>query len=408
MSTNQQQQRVTKKSEQCSLSSSSQVNKDVNKSIQELQTSINNLKHKLFRYESLVDDVTKIKSIIEDEDSGVVKSLKYVSEQSECNYDEIHSIRSENAQLRGEVDLLRAMIIKMDRKMGHLEHEVTDLRSRSMRDNILIHNFAYTPGENLSESIPQLIHEVLGVHVSFVRIHRNSVKGMMNSRPVSITAKLVDRSKKDEILQAQKAKKLQRVKLPFFITSQDPPVVLEERKRLYAISDSLREQKIKSKVERGRLILPNGEYYRDPVPKIETADALQITPDAIDALQLPTHSTQPTKLKGSEILATGVKVSSVEEVQDLYRKVCVDPYSAAADHRILVYRFVDSAGKTHESFWDDGEHGAGRRLLQYMKTNQINNVGVVITRWSGPRHLGPDRWRIMEEHLCEVANTLDG
>lgn len=110
------------------------------------------------------------------------------------------------------------------------------------------------------------------------------------------------------------------------------------------------------------MILPNGEYYRDPVPKIETADALQLTPDAIDALQLPTHSTQPTKLKGSEILATGVKVSSVEEVQDLYRKVCVDPYSAAADHRILVYRFVDSAGKTHESFWDDGEHGAGRRL----------------------------------------------
>uniref|UniRef100_A0A8W8J317 Impact N-terminal domain-containing protein n=1 Tax=Magallana gigas TaxID=29159 RepID=A0A8W8J317_MAGGI len=78
---------------------------------------------------------------------------------------------------------------------------------------------------------------------------------------------------------------------------------------------------------------------------------------------------------------------------------------SAADHRILVYRFVDSAGKTHESFWDDGEHGAGRRLLQYMKTNQINNVGVVITRWSGPRHLGPDRWRIMEEHLCEVADT---
>lgn len=100
----------------------------------------------------MVDDVTKIKSIIEDEDSGVVKSLKYVSEQSECNYDEIHSIRSENAQLRGEVDLLRAMIIKMDRKMGHLEHEVTDLRSRSMRDNILIHNFAYTPARTYQKA----------------------------------------------------------------------------------------------------------------------------------------------------------------------------------------------------------------------------------------------------------------
>lgn len=98
------------------------------------------------------------------------------------------------------------------------------------------------------------------------------------------------------------------------------------------------------------------------------ADALQITPDAIDALQLPTHSTQPIKLKGSQIFATGVKVCSVEEVKDLYRKVCVDSYSAAADHRNLIYRFVDSAGTIHESFWDDGENGASRRVLQYMKT----------------------------------------
>lgn len=82
----------------------------------------------------------------------------------------------------------------------------------------------------------------------------------MNSRPVSITAQFVDRSKKTEIQQGQKAKKLQRVKLTFFITSKDPPEVLEEHKMLYAISDSLREQMIKSKVERGQLILPNGEH----------------------------------------------------------------------------------------------------------------------------------------------------
>lgn len=90
----------------------------------------------------------------------------------------------------------------------------------------------------------------------------------MNSRPVSITAQFVDRSKKTEIQQGQKAKKLQRVKLTFFITSKDPPEVLEEHKMLYAISDSLREQMIKSKVERGQLILPNGEHYQDPVQSL--------------------------------------------------------------------------------------------------------------------------------------------
>lgn len=118
---------------------------------------------------------------------------------------------------------------------------------------------------------------------------------------------------------------------------------------------------------------------------------MQITPDEIDALQLPTNSTQPNKLKGSDIFATGAKVSSVGEAQDLYRKVCVGPDSAEADHRVLIYRFVYSAGEIHKSFWDDRENGAGRRLLQYMKTTQINNTGVVITRWCAPRHLGPVR-----------------
>lgn len=65
------------------------------------------------------------------------------------------------------------------------------------------------------------------------------------------------------------------------------------------------------------------------------------------------------KFKGFEILVMGVKVSLVEEVQDLYRKVCVDLYFVVVDYCILVYRFVDFVGKIYESFWDDGEYGVG-------------------------------------------------
>ena len=78
----------------------------------------------------------------------------------------------------------------------------------------------------------------------------------------------------------------------------------------------------------------------------------------------------------------------MSEVAELYKKVNVDPNSVASDHRILVYRFKDSDGKNREIFLDDGEHGAGRRLMQYMRVNKIINVGVVITSWSGGIHLG--------------------
>ncbi|XP_061171148.1 protein IMPACT-like [Saccostrea echinata] len=138
----------------------------------------------------------------------------------------------------------------MDRKINLMESEITDLRSRSMRDNILIHNFAYIQGENLNKRVPEVLLETLDLEVDFVRIHRN-----------------------------------------------------------------------------------------------------------------------------------------------------------AADHRILVYRFMETSGKLCEGYWDDGEHGAGRRLLQYMQTNEILNAGAVITRWSGPIRLEQERFEIMEDHLCDLAKS---
>ena len=101
--------------------------------------------------------------------------LRHVSEQAECNYDDISLLRSKNAQLRRELDFLRSVIIRMDRRMETMDNEITDLRDRSMRDNILIHNFPYTPKEDLSTTIPDLIKQTLGVDVNFIRIHRNGV-----------------------------------------------------------------------------------------------------------------------------------------------------------------------------------------------------------------------------------------
>lgn len=84
----------------------------------------------------------------------------------------------------------------MDRGMKHRESEITDFRSKAMRENIHIHNLAYTPVANLDQHVPYILIQYLSVDVKFVRIHRNSVRGVVNSRPVSITGKLVDGRKK--------------------------------------------------------------------------------------------------------------------------------------------------------------------------------------------------------------------
>lgn len=173
-------------STQVPLNASPEVNVTVSRSLQNLQNNFEEMR---------------------DNQQCINENLKYVGEQAECNYDDISTLKTENINLRRELELLRSVVIRMDRRMSIMDNEITDLRSRSMRDNILIHNFKYTPYEDLAATMPALIKQTLGVDVSFVRIQRNGVHHKKSDRPVSITAKLTDRNKKDEILNAQKIKK---------------------------------------------------------------------------------------------------------------------------------------------------------------------------------------------------------
>lgn len=83
------------------------------------------------------------------------KAVNCIREIAESDYDEIHFVRAENAQFRSDLDLIRAMLVKNDTKMENMRLEVTYLRARSTRGNILIHKFSYTQCENLMQVIPE-------------------------------------------------------------------------------------------------------------------------------------------------------------------------------------------------------------------------------------------------------------
>jgi pseudouridine-5'-phosphate glycosidase len=100
-----------------------------------------------------------------------------------------------------------------------------------MRDNILIHNFPYTQNENLAATMPETIKQSLGVYVEFAIIHRNGIQGVHNGKPVTITAKLADRTKKEEILNAQKAKKNCETEAPFLYHTPTAASRREEQKQ---------------------------------------------------------------------------------------------------------------------------------------------------------------------------------
>lgn len=77
---------------------------------------------------------------------------------------------------------------------------------------------------------------------------------------------------------------------------------------------------------------------------------------------------------------------------------------ATATHNIYAYRITskDKPDVFYQGCEDDGETQAGSRMLHLMQIVDARNVIVVVTRWYGGVHLGPDRFK----HINNCARQL--
>ncbi|KAI9933229.1 hypothetical protein ASPWEDRAFT_42992 [Aspergillus wentii DTO 134E9] len=109
--------------------------------------------------------------------------------------------------------------------------------------------------------------------------------------------------------------------------------------------------------------------------------------------------------KKSVFVGRAAHVTSLEQAQAyLDYLLSTDKKVAAATHNISAWRIRQkkpSSGKDESTEMiiqdcdDDGETAAGGRLLHLMQLMDVWDVVVVVTRWYGGIHLGPDRFRII-------------
>ena len=77
--------------------------------------------------------------------------------------------------------------------------------------------------------------------------------------------------------------------------------------------------------------------------------------------------------------------------------LATDKKVAKATHNITAWRIRGEAGVQYQDCDDDGETAAGGRLLHLLELMNSWNVMVVVTRWYGGVHLGPDRFRLINQ-----------
>lgn len=102
--------------------------------------------------------------------------------------------------------------------------------------------------------------------------------------------------------------------------------------------------------------------------------------------------------KKSVFVARAAPVSSPTQAKSfLTHLLATDKKAARATHNITAWRIHGANGATYQDCDDDGEDAAGGRLLHLMQLMDVWDVMVVVTRWYGGIHLGPDRFRIINQ-----------
>lgn len=83
-------------------------------------------------------------------------------------------------------------------------------------------------------------------------------------------------------------------------------------------------------------------------------------------------------------------------------QLCENTKIARATHNMYAYVIKLPNGLELSDCEDDGEKAAGPKLLHMLKLMQLENQMIIVTRWYGGIHLGPDRFR----HICNVAREI--
>ena len=101
-----------------------------------------------------------------------------------------------------------------------------------------------------------------------------------------------------------------------------------------------------------------------------------------------------------------MQITDKEQVTPVLHKLFTNHNVAKATHNIYAYRLKCGNG-TIENSCDDGEFGAGRKLLNLMRDKNITNTMVIVTRWYGGIHMGPKRFHCILTSASDALAQID-
>ena len=325
-----------------------------------------------------------------------IDSLKTeINEVKQTNKDlteSVGNLQTENIDLQNTIETLKKRMqlfeglnSQLKVKVKEQGEQIIELKARSMRENIVVNGINENENEtwqNTKTKLQEFFQNELKIEAEYdIEIDRAHRIGQNKNGTRPIVANLATQAARDMVF--SKLKNLKQGS-KFSVNEQLPPEVTERRKRLWSKYKEAKQNKTnKVKWSLDKLFI-NGKCF--------TAfdDDIEVNPVDLEN-DIEIKHTKHTTVDGSTFMGHCAEIESKNDISSVMAKLMQDRSVASATHNIYAYRTKDG-NSIKEGFRDDGEHGAGHQILRLLREMNIENCMIVVTRWYGGQHMGPQRF----------------
>ena len=302
------------------------------------------------------------------------------------------------------IKLTTKAIIKHDREIQNVTSRINQADIKECRNNILIAGIPETKSEKCKDVIEKFFKEVLKISEmpTVIRAHRIGKADTDNRQMVVYMADL-----KDKIKVYKHAKNLKDVKNPegkgYYISDQLPPIQEEEQRlRKFKIQNNQKlipAQQQSLQWKKGQLLV-DGNTYNPKARQPSCTEILEMKPVQLkQALAKKLYPGDTVSKDNSTFTGYSAKCYSIQQVLDGYRQLKYRFLEST--HIICAYRIMDPDVAHMVDCVDDGELGAGRRLLEMLIENSYENTVVYIVR----HHRGPNKGPIRFSMITDAGKS---
>ena len=355
---------------------------DLCRVIEELRKEIKNLK----------SDFIQTKRVLTEEVTEMKKSLEFQGA-------ELDDMKVENRELKSVLDVVQGMSARNGEKTSGLHERVLEMECKLMGNDLVFHGIPEVLGTatgSLLETITGFLTKRMKVdgRTDIEKCFRVGAKRQGVNRPIIVS--LVRESDKFKIL-----KNGTNLKGTNFGVSERLPREYEERRK--SLLPSFKEAKSKGVPARWSKdsLVVNHEIQKVRKDKVSDynqdviAEASKIT-----VKRPPPHEGSA----GSTLHTAKVAIAEARDVIPSLHAVMKVNRFATAKTSVYAYRIGRSSGQILEHFDDDGDNGAGRRLLALMRDKGTINQLLCISRHEGR----PTTARARHGDIIDAAQVLLG